>query len=337
MILKNHGYEPQGKPWTLIPPQGAGYCTLRLWRDCSTNKFQDTYSDLPGYSFLKFESHNKSTVIETRPEGIYRGFTKSIILVLLPIMFFAFTSISFADKVLPRGGIPFLPGEKLTYKGTWGVIPAGELTLEVLPNETIKGIEAYHFVMITKTNSAVDLIYKIRDRQDSYIDIGMTHSIFYKKKTESKHPRDENISFDWQKLEATCTKFGKKKQPINILPGTFDPLALFYALRFQNLKENSDIYVPLTDGTENIEVRATVGKKNIIEIDGKMYKTLEITPNMEMLDNLDKIVKKSDHPQLKIWVTADEKKIPIKIRSKVGIISFDFDLVTSQPLNNKKN
>ena len=23
--LKNHGYEPQGKPWTLIPPQGAGY------------------------------------------------------------------------------------------------------------------------------------------------------------------------------------------------------------------------------------------------------------------------------------------------------------------------
>ena len=48
----NHGYEPQGKPWTLIPPQGAGYYTLRLWRDCSTNKFQYT-------SFLKFESHNK--------------------------------------------------------------------------------------------------------------------------------------------------------------------------------------------------------------------------------------------------------------------------------------
>ncbi len=46
MIMANHGYEPQGKPWTLIPPQGAGYYTLRLWRDCSTNKFQYTYSDL---------------------------------------------------------------------------------------------------------------------------------------------------------------------------------------------------------------------------------------------------------------------------------------------------
>ena len=72
--FSNHGYEPQGKPWTLIPPQGAGYYTLRLWRDCSqsrwigigqfhlrfllstsvttTYKFQYT-------SFLKFESHNK--------------------------------------------------------------------------------------------------------------------------------------------------------------------------------------------------------------------------------------------------------------------------------------
>jgi hypothetical protein len=44
------------------------------------------------------------------------------------------------------------------------------------------------------------------------------------------------------------------------------------------------------------------------------------------------VVKKSDHPQLKVWVTADEKKIPIKIRTKVGIISFDFDLVPGPSL-----
>jgi hypothetical protein len=26
----NHGYEPQGKPWTRIPQQAAGYYTLRF-------------------------------------------------------------------------------------------------------------------------------------------------------------------------------------------------------------------------------------------------------------------------------------------------------------------
>jgi hypothetical protein len=270
---------------------------------------------------------NKKKVIVSKPEGIYRRLTKSIILVLLPIIFLNFTLISVADKVPPGRGIPFQPGEKLTYRGTWGIIPAGELTLEVLPKETINGIEAYHFVMITKTNAVVDLIYKIRERQDSYVDIGMTHSIFYKKKTESEHPRDESINFNWEKLEATYTNFGKTKPPIHILPGTFDPLGLFYALRLKSLKENSEVYVPLTDGNLNIDVRAIAGKRDVIEIEGKMYDTIEITPNMEMLDKLSKVVKKSDHPQLKVWVTADEKKIPIKIRTKVGIISFDFDLV----------
>ncbi len=36
----NHGYEPQGKPWTQIPSRVLGrYYTLRFQRDCSTYKF----------------------------------------------------------------------------------------------------------------------------------------------------------------------------------------------------------------------------------------------------------------------------------------------------------
>jgi hypothetical protein len=274
-----------------------------------------------------------SGVIVSGPERIYRGLTKSIILFLLPIIFFNFTIISVAYKFAPDRVIPFQPGEKLTYKGTWGIIPAGELTLEVLPKETINGVETYHFVMITKTSAVVDLIYKVRERQDSYVDIGMTHSIFYKKKTESQHPRDEKIEFDWQKMESTYTNFGQSKPPIQILPGTFDPLGFFYAIRLQNLKSNSEIHLPVTDGNNvNIEARVIVGKRDAIEVEGKMFDTVEITPNMEMLDKLKQVVKKSDHPQIKVWVTADEKKIPIKIRTKVGIISFDFDLVLGPSL-----
>jgi len=276
-------------------------------------------------------SKTKTTTIISRAEGICSGLSMYIVLFLFTIMFLAFTIVSVADKVPPMRVIPFQSGEKLKYRGTWGIIPAGELTLEVLPKETINGIEAYHFVMITKTNATVDLIYKIRERQDSYVDTGMTHSIFYKKKTESKHPRDISINFNWEKREATYINFGRKEAPINILPGTFDPLALFYVLRFQNMNENSEFYVPLTDGKLNIEVRTIVGKRAMINIKGKMYDTFEITPNMEIKDKLDEVVKKSDEPQLKVWVTADEKKFPVKIRAKVGIISFDFDLETDLP------
>ena len=139
----------------------------------------------------------------------------------------------------------------MTYEGRWGPIPAGEVTLEVLPKETIDGVEAYHFAMITKTNAAVDLIYKIREREDSYVDVNMTHSILYKKREESKHPRDIVVNFDWEKREATRTNFGEKSPPIHILPGTFDPLALLFILRLQDFKENSVIEIPVTDGNTN--------------------------------------------------------------------------------------
>jgi hypothetical protein len=273
---------------------------------------------------------NKKKVNLSRNERIDSGLAKSIILVLLPLMFLAFTFISAADKVPLGREFPFQPGEKLKYKGTWGIIPAGELTLEVLPQTTINGIKAYHFVMHSKTSKGVDLVYKIRERQDSYVDLAMTRSLFYKIKTESQHPRDGNIKFNWEKMEATYTNFGRSKQPIQIVPGTFDPLALFYALRLMDLKENSVIRIPMTDGNKvSIEVMVDIGKREVIELEGKMYDTIPITPNMEMLDKLDNVVKKSDNPRLKIWVTDDEKKIPIKIRTKVGIISFDFDLVGS--------
>lgn len=275
-------------------------------------------------------SQNKNEYILSGSGGIYRRLAKYLILVLLPAIILNFTTTSMADHALNKT-IPFQLEEKLTYKAKWeGTIPAGELSLEVLPKKTINGIEVYHFVMITKTNPTVDLIYKIRDRQDSYVDSSMNNSIFFKKKTEGKHLRDVSINFNLEKHEATYTNFGQKKAPINISPGTFDPLAFFYIIRFQNLNENAVIYLPLTDGRRNIEVRAIVGKRDIIEIEGKTYNTIEITSNIKMLDTLNKeVTKKSDYLHLKVWVTTDEKRIPVKIRSKTGIISFDFDLVSS--------
>jgi len=223
---------------------------------------------------------------------------------------------------------PFYPGERLMYRARWGVLPAGEVTLEVLPKETIDGIETYHFAMITKTNAAVDLLYKIRERQDSYIDTNITHSILYKKRTESKHPRDVIVNFNWGKSEASYANFGEKRAPIHIVPGTFDPLALFFILRLHDLKENSVIEIPVTDGNMNIGVKATITKREMIKVEEKKYDTFAVTPDMERLEN---IVKKSDNPQLKIWFAADDKKIPVKIQSKVGIVTFIFELVPIAP------
>jgi hypothetical protein len=73
-------------------------------------------------------------------------------------------------------------------------------------------------------------------------------------------------------------------------------------------------------------VRATVVKREKIEIAGKPYDAFEVVPDMERLER-DKVIKKSDTPELRIWFTADARKIPVKIRSKVKVGYFVFELV----------
>ena len=75
-------------------------------------------------------------------------------------------------------------------------------------------------------------------------------------------------------------------------------------------------------------VKERVAKKAAIKIGDKTYDTFEVTPDMERLE---KVVKKSKNPQLRIWFTADGKKIPVKIQSRVGIVSFIFELLLGVP------
>jgi len=242
------------------------------------------------------------------------------ILITFIVIFSFIGSTKASDK-----HIPFYPGEKLTYQAKWGFIPAGEATIEALPMEKVNGIETYHFAMVTETNAAIDLFYKIRERQDSYIDINMTRTILYKKLSTGKHPRDVIVNFDWGKLEATYSSFGKKMAPIHVVPDTFDPLSIFFIIRLHELDENSVIEIPVSDGKKCIVIKATVSKRETINLAGKRYDTYLVIPDMERLED---VFKKGDDPKLKIWFSADEKKLPVKIRSNVGLGSFIFELIS---------
>lgn len=246
------------------------------------------------------------------------------LLIIIFIMIISRVPFCLAEHTNALDGIPFHQGEKLTFRAQWGFLPAGDATLEVLPSDIINGVPSYHFAMITKTNKYIDLFYKIRERQDSYIDKDLTHSILYTKRSEGRHPRDVVVNFDWEKKEVSYSSFGEKIDPVSILSGTFDPLSLFYVIRLHELKEGQVIELPVTDGKKCINVKAKVSKRETIILTGKQYDTFLVEPDLETIGD---IGKKTDGDNLKIWFTANEKKLPVRMKSKVGIGSFIFELV----------
>ncbi len=224
-----------------------------------------------------------------------------------------------------EGTFPFSPGEKLTFKLHWGIIPAGDVVLEVLPIETKNGIDSYHFSMTVKSTPFIDIFYKVRERIDSYVDLDMTHSLLYtKKQHEGRHKRDVIVAFDWKKNEASYSNYGKKRKPISILPGSFDPLSVFYSYRLFELQENSVIEIPVTDGKKCVKGIGRVIKRETLKLSFGTFDTFLIEPDLKHIGG---VFKKSKDAKIKLWVTADNRRMPVKIMSKVVIGSFTGELV----------
>ncbi len=242
-----------------------------------------------------------------------------------------FSSVAVAEE----NRYPFSPGEKLTFQVRWAFIPAGEAVLQVYPIETMNGRKVYHFGLSARTYPVVDLVYKVRDRIEAYTDENLSHSILYKETKEGKRKKEVVVRFNWEKGEAQRSNFGEKSTPIPVKPGTFDPLSVYYALRLHDLKENMEIEKPLTDGKKWILGRARVVKREKVTVLSGTYDTYLVEPSLEHIGG---VFKKSKDAKLQIWVTADARRIPVKIKSKVAVGSFVGELMSMESkMSNTKN
>jgi len=255
-----------------------------------------------------------------RKPGVQVVFISTVIAFM---MTFCFTeSIEAVEK-----GFPFHPGEKLTFQVRWSFIPGGETVLEILPIETINGVKSYHFVMTARTYPLVDVFYKVRDRIDAYADIEMTHSLLYSKKSKGKTKRNVVVDFNWEKQEAQYSNFGKKREPIPILAGSFDPLSIFFAFRLHDRTDNSVIKAAVTDGKKCAMGIARILKREKIKVASRTYDTYLVEPDLKQISS---VFKKAKKAKLMIWVTADRRRIPVRIRSKVAVGSFVAELISTE-------
>ena len=215
-------------------------------------------------------------------------------------------------------------GEKMTFQVRWAFIVAGEATLEFFPGERLYYTRVNRYLYTARTSEFADMFYKVRDTIESYTDADLNRSIIYRKKQRGKSTRDITVSFNWDSKTARYTKNGSSMPPIKISPGTFDPLSVFYAFRSKLSDDNKEIKIYLTDGKRHITAVARTVKRETIKVAGKKYDTILVEPRMEGVGG---VFQKSKNAKLKIWVTDDSRRIPVRIKSKVAVGSFVADLV----------
>jgi len=221
--------------------------------------------------------------------------------------------------------LPFSIGEEIEYSVSWEMVRAGKATFRVLPLTTLNGKKAYHFLLNVKSNRYVDMFFKIRDRLEGFTDSELTQSLLYRKIQSGKEKRDVRVEFDWKKKTAVYSNNGGKRDPIEIPLKTFDPVSAFYKMRAIDLGANQDLSFPVTDGKKCFTQKGSVVNREKIDLPVGTFDTYVLVPGVNHFSG---VFKKSENPTVKVWITADDRKIPVRIKVKVFIGSVIFDLVS---------
>lgn len=230
--------------------------------------------------------------------------------------------IIFSFILLISSLFSFTSNEKLVFDVKYGFITAAEATLQI-QNYTYKdSIDCWLFSSSTKTKPFFDRIFKVRDRIESVVDKEKFISYkFEKKLQEGKYKQhrihlyypDQNFSFY---LKYSRKKKEFKELRMEIPDNTQDILSAFYYVRNLDLAVGDSVFINVTVDGKNVVTKVIVHKLETIDTVFGKTECLVIEPLMET----EAVFKQSG--RISIWLTNDERKIPVKMESKVTFGSF---------------
>lgn len=212
------------------------------------------------------------------------------------------------DMLLP-GFVGFSAGEKLIFSVQYGLITAGEATLEIRNIAEIDSIPCYRIVSDARTNSFFSKFYKVRDRYESYMDTTNLVSVRYEKHIrEGDFKRDQVVEFDQRAHTATYTD-----KVVPIAPRTHDVLSALYYVRTLPLEVGQSISLANHTDGKNYPLVIKVHRRETVTVDAGTFDCLVVEP---MLRGPGIFTQKG---RLTVWLTNDKYKMPVMMKSKVVI------------------
>jgi hypothetical protein len=175
----------------------------------------------------------------------------------------------------------------------------------------------------------------VRTNITSLVDANFTRSLEYiKSQQEGKTKKEIVVQFDYDDEKVVFTE---NKQTPRLLPlkrNVYDPLSIAFAFRFHPSTPQEKKTFPTCDGKKFLDVRLNVGKKSKVEVPYGSFWANDVVPDMK---NLSGVFKKSPKGILRVWYSADNRRIPVKISSKVVVGSFTAQLLKARGLQKKVN
>jgi hypothetical protein len=214
---------------------------------------------------------------------------------------------------------PFYPGESMEYAVGYGRLPAGSLEIGIEELDTLDGRPAYHIVFQAASNQAISYIYDINSREESWFDAREFYSLRYRREsTENDKTRTKEYVFDQQRQ----VRIEPDGDVSPASPRAVDQVAMFYYVRLLPLEPGSKFVLRNQADPDDNPLTVEVLKRERVKVPAGTFDTYVLDLDVKTDGGL---FKKGG--ENRIWVTTDARHVPVKISSKVGIGSFEAELV----------
>jgi hypothetical protein len=221
------------------------------------------------------------------------------------------------QEVLPALEAPVRPGEYLKFNVSWGIISGGSAYLEVPEVREYEGHKVYRLLARAESNAFISRIYKVRNVIESFWDEDAHYSRrYFEDRKEGKYKKREEILFDQARQMATYDN----GEIFPVPPRVQDALSSFYYTRFQALPMGGSIVFDYHASKKSKPLEVKIIGRERVKVPAGEFDCIVVEPLLKAGG----VFKKNG--RLVIWLTDDERRMPVLMKSKVTIGSVSVKL-----------
>jgi len=218
-----------------------------------------------------------------------------------------------------RENAAFGVGERLVFDISYGFVTAGEAVMSIPAYDSIGGRQAFRVEFTVHSLPSFSWIYKVEDRYLTFIDVeALLPHRFEQHIREGSYRRDFIAEFDRTQGVARTTE---GEYPI--LSSVHDVMSAFYFFRTLDLSgrqvgDTFRLHNFYKDKSYDLLVKV-LGRQEI-EVEAGTFRTVVVEPFVQeggLFKSEGRIV---------IWLSDDERKIPIRVNTEIIIGSIDSEL-----------
>ena len=258
----------------------------------------------------------KKSEIMIMNEPMYKTRIMIMLLILLILSTMTEAQKSEFRKIDNRA---FKLGEKLTFEVNYGFVTAGIAEYSIPKIVKLAGRDVYNVTFNVSSVSTFDPFYKVRDHYETFIDVdGLFAWRFEQHIREGGYSRDFSAFFDQRKGKAKTSE-GSYDIP-KYVNDIVSALYLARTFDYTKMKDGDKVHLENFYKDKTYPLDIVYRGKETVSVKAGKFDCFILEPLVQeggLFKSEGSIV---------VWLTNDELKIPVKVKTKVLVGSIDAEL-----------